>query len=239
MRYRHSIVPAALAALLAMSAGARAAVPADATDAIRDMTVTMRVTDANFDELKKIGGDFATSYRFKRMNITYKAPNRTRLEASVLGTAVILVYDGGTKIVKVPFKKQVKDVSHAPGQKTGLMHFGVFSRDWLETDYAAALLRTEKNQHVYKLTQRNTDNRSYEVVWVDPKTSLITKRQSFSGEGKLRMETRHTNVQQVRKGIWLPTRIEVYNQYGKLGGVQVFEDIKVNLGVPDSRFTVS
>lgn len=228
-----------VAVLITASASVRAAVPAIATDKIHDMTATMRVTDANFDELKKIGGDFATSYRFKRMEISYKTPNRTRLEANVLGTSVLLIYNGSTKTVKVPFKKDVKDVSDSPGQKTSLMQFGVFSRDWLETDYEATLLRTEKGLQVYKLAQRNTDNKSHEVVWVNPKTALITRRQSFNGEGKLRMETRHTNVEQVRKGIWLPTRIEVYNQFGKLGGVQIFENVKVNLGVADSRFTVS
>ena len=233
------VVAVAAASLLAPASSARAAgIPSIATDKIRDMTATMRVTETNFDELRKIGGDFATSYRFKRMEITYKAPNRTRLEANVLGTAVILVYNAGTKTAKLPFRKQVKNIEHEPGQKTSLMHFGVFARDWLSTDYEAHFLRNEKGLHVYKLTQRNTDNKSHEIVWVNPKNALIERRQSFNGEGRLRMETRHKEVREVRKGVWLPTRIEVYNQFGKLGGVQVFENIKVNLGVADSRFAV-
>jgi hypothetical protein len=69
---------AAAPAFVSSTAAAPTAPAAEttATDKIRDLSLTMRVTDADYDELKKIGGDFATSYRFKRMEVLYKSPNR-------------------------------------------------------------------------------------------------------------------------------------------------------------------
>jgi outer membrane lipoprotein-sorting protein len=231
----------ALAAAMATPL-ARAAAPSAesiASDKIRDLTATLRVVDANFDELKKIGGDFATSYRFKRMEVTYKNPNRTRLEAKVLGTSVVLIYNGGTKMVKVPFRKEVKDIAHEPGKKMSLLDFGIFARDYLATDYKATHLRNEGALQVYRLSQRNTDNPTYRIVWVNPKTAIIERQQVLSGENQLKKEMRYKNPVQIRPGIWVPGRIEIYNQFGKLGGVQAVEGIKVNQGVDDSKFALS
>ena len=53
-----------------------------ATSKIKDLTATLRVNDdqTDFDELKKIGGAFATSYRVsKTVNVTYEYPNKGAL----------------------------------------------------------------------------------------------------------------------------------------------------------------
>ena len=238
---RNRLATLALAAV-ALAAGARAATPsadAIASAKIHDLTATLRVVDANFDELKRIGGDFATSYRFKRMDLAYKSPNRTRLEARVLGTPVVLIFNGGTKLVNLPFRKQVKNIEKEPGQKRSLLDLGILARDFLATDYQPAYLRNDGPLQVYKLSQRNTDNRSHEVVWVNPKTSIIERRRSINGDNVFQKEIRYTNARQIRPGIWMATRVEVYNQFGKLGAVQAFEDIKINLGVNDNVFAVS
>src|SRR5688500_13147435 len=108
---RHSLRATAAAAVLAAGLLARpaGAAPAEAiaTDKIKDLTASLKVVDSgtNFEELKKIGGDFATSYRLKRMEVTYKNPNRTRLEAKVAGIGLTIIHNGDMKLVKAPFRK--------------------------------------------------------------------------------------------------------------------------------------
>ncbi len=241
----YAVLTVAAALTITSTAATRAAqtprAESAATGKIRDMTATLTVVDAetNFDELKKIGGSFATSYRFKRMDLSYKNPDKIRLEAKVSGISGLMVFNGDTKMVKVPFRKDIRNVRQHPGQKQTLMDLGIFATDYLASAYSASYLRSERNLQVYKLSQRNTDSRSYEVVWVDPKTSLITRRVSFDAENEIRKELRFKNPLQVRPGIWVPRRIEVYNQFGKLGAVQALEDVKVNLGVGESLFRIS
>ena len=126
-----------------------------------------------------------------------------------------------------------------PGQKQSLLDLGIFAKDYLTTDYKPVFLRKDGPLLVFQLNQRGTDNKSNEVVWVDPKTSITVKRQSVSGKKIMTKEMRYLYPQQVRPGIFVPTRIEIYNQFGKLGAVQDVSDIKANLGVDEGLFDVS
>lgn len=242
---RNAIWTAAFAALgIGLGVG-RAAVAQDpevpATDKIKDLTATLLVSseETNFAELKKIGGSFATTYRFKRMNVTYKNPNKARFEAKVAGANVVVVFNGDTKMIRIPLKTHKSNVADQPGQKQSLMDLGIFAKDYLTTDYKPVFLRKDGGLLVYKLVQRNTDNKSHEVVWVNPKTFITERRQSINGDNKLQKELRYKNARAVRPGIWVPMRIEVYNQFGKLGAVQNVEDAKVNLGVDESQFATT
>ena len=249
---RKAIWTAVIAALgvagpgIGSGGGAAAAVVAQdldtiATANIKDLTATLLVSsdETNFAELKKIGGSFATTYRFKRMNVSYKNPNKARFEAKVAGANVVVVFNGDTKLIRIPLKTHKSNVADQPGQKQSLMDLGIFARDYLTTDYKPVFLRKDGGLMIYKLVQRNTDNKSHEVVWVNPKTFITERRQSFNGDNKLQKEIRYKNARVIRPGIWVPLRIEVYNQFGKLGAVQSVEDVKVNLGVSDSQFATT
>lgn len=232
----------ALFTILLLGTSARAAAPSwesIATDKIKDLTATFVVRETNRAELRKIGGSFATTYSIKRMNMAYQNPNKARFEARILGAQVLMVYNGDMKKFRIPGRTETKNIHGQPGQKQTLMDLGIFAKDYLTTDYAPTYLRTEGGLQVYKLSQRNTDNTSHEIVWVNPKTSIIEKRHSFNRDNKFIKELRYKNPTQVRPGIWIPTRVEIINQEGKLGAAQSVEDIKVNLGVAADQFDVS
>lgn len=231
----------ALGAMMHSSLAAAPTADAIATDKIKDLTATLNVIDSEtkFDELKKIGGAFATTYRFKKMDAAYKNPNKVRFESRIAGASVLIVFNGDTKMFKVPFRKQVQNIAGQPGQKQSLMDMGIFAKDYLSANYEPIFLRAEGGLQVYKLVQRGTTNKSHEIVWVNPKTAVTERRQSFNGEDKMQKELRYKNPVEIRPGIFVPTRIEVYNQFGKLGAVQSVNNIKVNLGVADSLFSTS
>lgn len=211
------------------------------TDRIKDLTATLLVIDAEvkFDELKKIGGAFATTYRFKRMDISYKSPNKARFEAKILGASALIVFNGDTKMFRVPFKKEVQNVAGKPGQKQSLLDLGLFAKDWLATDWRAVFVRKDGPLLVFKLEQRGSTNQSHEIVWVNPQTSITERRQTFNGDNKRQKELRYKNAKSFGPGVWVPTRVEVYNQFGTLAAAQRLENITVNAGVPDSRFATS
>lgn len=209
-----------------------------ATDRIKDLSVALRIVheETNFDELKKIGGAFATSYRVPTYEIAYKAPNKLRVEGKAGPLSALLIYVGDTKLYKIGLLKKTEDVKGNPGKKQSLMDVGVFAKDWLATDYQAVFQRREGALLVYKLVQRGTENKSHEVVWVNPKTFITEKRQSFNSENELQKEIRYVKARELRPGIFLPSRVEIYNQFGKLGAVQTVESVQVNLGLPESLF---
>jgi outer membrane lipoprotein-sorting protein len=209
-----------------------------ATDKIKDMTATLTVRETDRTELKKIGGAFATTYSIKNMYVTYQFPNKARFEGKILGASVMMVFNGDMKMFRIPGRTQKNDITGEPGQKQSLLDMGILATDYLKTDYAGTFLRTENGLHVFKLSQRNTDNRSHEIVWVNPKNSIIERRMSYNGDNILKKEIRYKEAKQIRPGLWVPGRIEIYNQNGKLGAVQSVDDIKINLGVDDNLFKI-
>ena len=211
---------------------------AQPTERIKDLLVSLRIVheETNFDELKKIGGAFATSYRVPTYELAYKAPNKLRVEGKAGPLSATLIYVGDNKTYRIGVFKKTEDCKGNPAKKQSLMDVGVFAKDWLTTDYQAVFQRREGALLVYKLVQRGTDSKSHEQVWVNPKTLLTEKRLSFNSENELQKELRYIKARELRPGIFLPSRVEIYNQFGKLGAVQTVESVQVNTGLPESLF---
>jgi outer membrane lipoprotein-sorting protein len=239
-----SLFSAAAAPVPAESITSQTIVAKRTTDKIKDLVTTLVVKDdeTNRDELKKIGGAFATTYSVKRMSVSYKFPNKARFEGKAAGISALLVYNADSKMFKIPIPfvgKKIQNVKGQPGQKQSLLDLGIFAKDWLTTDWEPHFLGNQNGLDQYKLTQRDTFNHSYEMVSVNPKTFIIEQRKSYNGDKILQKELRFRNPVQVSPGIWIPTRIEVLNQYGKIGAVQTLQGTRVNGGVSDDLFQIS
>ena len=210
-----------------------------ANSKLQDMTISLVVSskETNFTELSKIGGSFSTSYRVPRYNILYLYPNKLRVEAKVMFISPVIIFNGDQKYSKVGPKTGKEDVHGQIGKKQNLMDVGIFAKDWLSTDYEPIFLRKEGEFMVFNLKQRFTDNKSHEIVWVNPKTSITERRQSFDGSNTFKKEIRYKNAQ-LFNGVWVPTRVEIYNQFGNLGAVQNVERIQVNSGIKESLFVI-
>jgi len=209
------------------------------TDRIKDLSTTLVVDQdaTNRDELAKIGGAFATSYSFTKMNVSYQFPNKARFEGKASIGYALLIYNGDDKAFKVPIlPRQRENVHGQPGQKQSLLDLGIFARDWLTTDWEPHFMGRQNGLDQYKLTQRFSTNRSHDIIYVNPKTFIIARRISYNGDNRLLKEFRFKNAAEVKPGIWVPTRIEIYNQYGKLGAVQSVQDTRVNAGVDATLF---
>jgi len=234
---------AAETATIPAAVSPEAVVASRSTDRIKDLTTTLVLDDnaTNRDELAKIGGSFATTYSFREMRVGYAYPNKARFEGvSSIGKA-LLVYNGDQKMFKVPIPligKKIMNVHGKQGQKQSLLDVGVFARDWLTTDWEPHYEGRQGGLDKYDLKQRDSDNRSHEVVFVNPKTYIIERRLSYNGSNILQKEMRFTKAIQIQPGIWVPGRIEIYNQFGKLGAAQDLTGTRVNAGVSEDLFQI-
>lgn len=239
-----SLLPVAAAPVVTTPITSQTIIAKRSTDKIKDLVTILVVKDdeTNRDELKKIGGAFATTYSVKRMNVSYKYPNRARFEGKAAGINALLVYSGDSKMFKVPIPligKKIQNVKGQPGQKQSLLDVGIFARDWLITDWEPQFLGRKNGLDQYNLNQRDSNNKSHEIVSVNPKTYVIEIRKSYNGENVLQKEIRFLKPVQAQPGVWVPTRIEIWNQYGKLAAVQTLQGTKVNGGVSDDLFQIS
>ncbi|MEJ5252719.1 MAG: outer membrane lipoprotein-sorting protein [Chthonomonadetes bacterium] len=206
---------------------------------LRDLRATVRQQTANQRELEKINKDFANSYRIKQMTARYKEPSKMRLESKVGVVNVVYIINGNYKHVSAGPIKNTDDISNAPGKRQSLMDFGILTPSFMKLVNAKFLRYDHEGgvrYAVFELTWANSDDTSKHIVWMDGKTHTVVKRQWYNQQGKLMATFYYKEPKEVAPGIWVPTRVEVYNAEGKLGGVTTYVDLHVNEGLPDSLF---
>jgi outer membrane lipoprotein-sorting protein len=211
-------------------------------DKVDDFTAVMTVVSANQRELGKISRDFGLLYRFKDVTVSYKEPNRMRLEGSVEGTRGLFIINGTTQWVSVPKMnlRTRRDLGNSPGKKKSLMDVGLVSEFYLS--YTNAQFLREATVEgvrcaVFRMTYKDRDeDSSHHIIYIDPKTRVVRRREAFSQEGKLQAIYFYREVREIRPGIWFPTRIEVQNTDRVIAGVTAYKDIKVNTGLSDNIF---
>lgn len=206
---------------------------------LHDLRATVKQQTANQRELEKINRDFANSYRIKQMTARYKEPSKMRLESKVGVVNVVYIINGNHKHVSAGPIKTTDDISNAPGKRQSLMDFGILTPGFMKLVNAKFLRYDHEGgvrYPVFELTWANSDDTSKHIVWMDGKTRTVVKRQWYNQEGKLMAIFYYKNPVEAAPGIWIPTRVEVYNAEGKLGGVTTYVDLHVNEGLPDSLF---
>lgn len=206
---------------------------------LNDLRATVRQQTANQRELEKINKDFANSYRIKQMTARYKEPSKMRLESKVGVVNVVYIINGNQKHVSAGPIKNTDDISNAPGKRQSLMDFGILTPGFMKLVNAKFLRYDHEDgvrYPVFELTWANSDDTSKHIVWMDGKTRTVVKRQWYNQQGKLMAVFYYKNPIEAAPGIWVPTRVEVYNAEGKLGGVTTYVDLHVNEGLPDNLF---
>ncbi len=244
MRYTATL--AAAGALLSGMAGAQTSVPRDirsyVVQKLDDFTATVTVVSVNERELQRINPDAVLLYKFRRVQMRFKEPNKARIEGSQEGTKATFVTDGPEQWVQVPKLgiKTYRKYDDAPGKRKTLMDVGLVSEYFLS--YADAKFLREgvvdgTPVGVFELTYKpHLKDTSKMVVYIDPKTRVIRKRDAYSQEGKLQAIYHFKEPREVAPGIWFPTRLEAQNLRGVIAGVTAYSDIRVNTGLPDSLF---
>jgi hypothetical protein len=204
---------------------------------IRTLTMDSEVVTENRSELEKIPGDFAQAYRFHRVSVFYEQPGKLQFMADVAGTHITYTINGNKRFTSIPsfHIHKVEDISGAPGKKQALLDCGLLAPEVLD-DFEGIYLGDEGGLLKYRLQPRIKTERFFEMLWIDPKTHIVAKRERHNQDGKLMSWYRYLNPAEPRPHMYVPTRVEVYNPEGKLGGVTVYQNIKINLGVDDSIF---
>ncbi len=207
-----------------------------------DFTATGVVAAADQRELGKINKDFGFLYRFKTVLMRYKEPNKVRIEGSVEGTKGVYIVNGTVQIVSVPKLRlnTRRDFGNSPGKRKSLVDMGLVSEYYLT--YANFKFIREGTVEgtpvgVFEITYKDRDeDTSHHIVYIDPKTRVIRKRDAYRQDGTLQAIYYYRDVREVAPGIWFPTKIEVQNTDRKVAGTTLYKDFKINTVLPDSLF---
>ena len=205
---------------------------------IKTLQATSEIVTENQDQLKTIDGDIALAYRLHRGALTYEQPGKLRIDASIPHfISGYYIINGNQKLTVAPFVHKVQDTTGAPGKRQTLMDFGFIPPELL-TDYTATFLRRENNLLVFQIQPKQAGETEKDIVWIDPKTHITVQRYNYGRDGKLTKILRYLSPLQVAPGIYVPTRVELYNPQDKLAGATVYQNIRVNQPVSESLFRI-
>jgi len=205
---------------------------------IKTLQASSEIVTENQGELHKIDGDIALAYRLHRGSMVYQQPGKLRIEASIphLATGYYII-NGNRKLTVAPFVHKVQDTTGAPGKRQTLLDFGLVPPELL-TDYNITFLRHESGLLCYQIQPKQASETQKDLVWIDPKTHITVQRYNYDRHGKLVKWFLYKNPVQIALGIFVPTRVELYNAQNKLAGATAYQNIRVNQPVSDSLFKI-
>lgn len=213
----------------------------EATKGFKDITLTAKVVYGNKKELQKIGKDFPKSYDAKTSTVRYKAPDKMRMDGKIGMVGISIIINGKWKLYRVPAlhigKKQ--DCTDEPNQLQGDLEVGLITEQlWRDYVVTGADIVKAADASQYKLTFARSNARDKKrVCWVEPKTIKLLKLEKYEPDGSLKARYIYSKHKHVG-GVWVPTRIDVYNEDNKLAGSTEYVNIKVNTGIADSVFKI-
>lgn len=211
------------------------------TRGFHDVTLTCKVVKANLSELKKIGKDFAKSYDFKTCKVHFKAPDKMKMEGKLGLVTGSMVINGDRKAFLIPSLhfKHKENIAGKPHMRQTEFDLGIFT-DSLWSDYIVTDIEHMSGVEgpVYKITFVRSNAKKRPIsCWVDARSFKMMKLENYKRNGSLKSRFIYSDHKLV-DGIWVPTRVDVYNGNGKLAGSTEYENIAINAGIPDSEFSL-
>lgn len=205
---------------------------------IRDFQATATLSEANLPALRKIGPDYANAYRCQKMEVFFKEPDRMRFEMHALGVTLIQVIRANAKYTLIPqlHFRQKMDLTRRPQTRQNSMELGFLTPSALR-DFTVRTVRKDGHCLLLELRYRQKDqNKKKILLWVDPLKKVLTRREIYRDDGRLKARFTYLNPKEVKQGIWVPTCITVHNEEGEFGGATHYSHIQVNTGLPDHLF---
>jgi hypothetical protein len=247
VRRRSSALGGAVAALLAVSlagsARAEEALGKYAQPALRDFAATATLVQKNDAELRKIDNSFVQAYRFKESLIQYKEPMKLRIDSKAGLLSVRYVINGKRKATQVPGLRinKVKDITGRPGEEQGMLDSGIITPGFLADGVASRFLGQQtldgRKVPAFEFWYTDEPNSRHHFVWMDPAKRFILRHDVHHRSGGLKMRFIFQQPTRVA-GIWVPTRVGVYNAENRLGAITRYGSIKVNTGLSESLFRI-
>ncbi len=208
-----------------------------------DFTATMRVDHYDEHAGEKISKDFVYIYKLKGdVKLQYKEENMMRLDAQIGASNLTFIVNNATQYVRAAAVglRTVNNLGQTPGKRKTLLDAGFISNGYLSLADAEFKRTQDVNGTMcalFRVSYKDkTLDMSHRLVWIDPKTKIVVKREEYSQKGKLNATYFYSKPTEVVPGIWFPTRIAVLNRDGQEAGVTLYRNIHVNQGLDESIF---
>jgi outer membrane lipoprotein-sorting protein len=207
---------------------------------LRDLSFTVRITQANIKEAVKIDDDYKKNFSFGGARTQLKEPFKLRIDAKADDTQILYIINGTRQAMKIPKLKlnQKTDLSRQPGRRQTFLDFGILTSTVANDFFNSKFVRfdRETGNPVFDLTwPAEWKNPSRMRVWIDKNLKYTVKREWYGQSGQLKAVHYYSDPMR-EGGAVFPTEMKVFNAENKLAAAFRYESVKINDGISDSLF---
>jgi len=207
---------------------------------VRDIRTEMVITSANKGNVADMGQGYTDILGLEKAVISYKRPDKFRMDGYARGIKAALIQNGYKKLVLAAMIRKVDDVKNAPGKRQNSLDLGFLSsRLWAE-NVVTVVSGSKEGVVELKFDPRDGGNdKRHDNVWIDSKTLKVLKYEKYRGNGQLRIRYVNSDFQMLAGKLPIATTATMYNPSGEKLGTVNYKNVKANVGLSDSLFSMS
>ena len=210
-----------------------------AAGGFKDISMVGVVTYKNKKAIAKIESNYARLYEFKSAVVSYKDPDKLRMDGKLGMVKFEYIINGWSKIVRAPtirFSKR-EDFTGDPAKLQDAFDLGIVTPALWRNRRIEVIEDPEAAQnHEIKIRLYWPKGDMALLAWLDEQDLWLKRFEKRTGDGKLQLKVLYLNPRKVGGVIWMPTTVEIYTSDGEKAGTSEYTDVKVNTGLPDSLF---
>jgi outer membrane lipoprotein-sorting protein len=207
---------------------------------LKDFRADMVITEANKKNVSGMGEGYADILKLQKAIIQYKKPDKIRYDGFAQGIQLAYVQNGYTKLIFGAMIRHKENVKDAPGKRQDTLDLGFLSSQLWKDNNVSIVPGGGNGEVKLKLDPKLGGNdKRHDLVWVDPKTLRVLKREKYRGSGELRIRFTYGDFEMLAGKLPIATMSTMYDPDGhELGSVK-YKNLKSNVGLSDGLFSLS
>jgi outer membrane lipoprotein-sorting protein len=207
---------------------------------LADFKADTFITEGHKKTVSGMGEGYADILKLEKATICYRKPDKIRYDGYAQGIKAAYIQNGYDKLILAPMIKHRESVKNSPGKRQDTLDLGFLgSRLWV--DNTVTVVGADKAGVLkLKLVPKSGDkDKRHDMLWVDPGTLKILKREKYRGSGELRVKMTYSDFETLAGKLPIATVCKMSDPNGGDLGTVVYKNIKVNVGLLDSLFSMS
>ncbi|MGB9619732.1 MAG: LolA family protein [Armatimonadota bacterium] len=208
--------------------------------ALRDFQAEMVITEPNKGAISGMGEGYSEILRLEKAVVSYKKPDKIRYDGYARGIKVAYIQNGYTKLIIAPMVKQKLDVKNQPGKRQDTLDLGFLSSRLWTDNYVSVVSAGKDGVVKLKFAPRfGEKDKRHDLVWLDCKTLRVLRREKYLGNGELRITNVYSNHAMLAGKLPVATVSEMFDPKGRPLGTATYKNLKANVGLNDSLFSLT
>lgn len=207
---------------------------------LKDMKAEMAIVSANKGNISDMGAGYSDIVGLEKGVISYKKPDKFRMDGYAKGIKASLVQNGYKKLVLAAMIRQTEDVKNKPGKRFDTLDLGFLSSK-LWVDNTITIVGSAKGPAIeLKLVPKSAEkDKRHDNVWIDANSLKLLKREKYRGSGEMRIRYVYSDYATLAGKMPIATVSTMYNPSSEKMGTVTYKNVKANVGLADSLFSMT